>query len=69
MIQIWRLVLFLAFASWLQAAAYPAPNEGDFLARDFKFASGETMPELRLHYRSLGKPVKESNVCLTERRW
>jgi homoserine O-acetyltransferase len=41
-------------------AEYPAPNEGDFTARDFKFTSGETLPELRLHYRSLGKPVKDA---------
>ena len=42
------------------AAVYPAPNEDDFIARDFKFTSGETMPELRLHYRTLGKPVKDA---------
>ena len=42
------------------AADYPAPNENDFIARDFKFTSGETMPELRLHYRTLGKPVKDA---------
>jgi homoserine O-acetyltransferase len=51
------LALFLAAA---RAADYPAPNEGDFIARDFKFTSGETMPELRLHYRTLGKPVKDA---------
>ena len=42
------------------AADYPAPNEKDFIARDFKFTSGETMPELRLHYRTLGQPVKDA---------
>ena len=42
------------------AADYPAPNENDFIVRDFKFTSGETMPELRLHYRTLGKPVKDA---------
>ena len=42
------------------ASNYPAPNEGDFLLRDFKFASGETLPELRMHYRTLGKPVKDA---------
>src|ERR1700731_772231 len=40
-------------------AEYPAPTEGDFTIRDFKFASGETLPELRLHYRTLGKPEKD----------
>ena len=42
------------------AADYPAPVEGDFIAKDFRFASGETLPELRIHYRTLGKPQKDS---------
>jgi homoserine O-acetyltransferase/O-succinyltransferase len=33
-----------------------AISEGDFVVRDFHFASGETLPELRLHYRTLGTP-------------
>jgi homoserine acetyltransferase len=36
-------------------AAEPAVTEGDFVLRNFRFASGETLPELRLHYRTLGK--------------
>jgi homoserine O-acetyltransferase/O-succinyltransferase len=58
--RICKLIFCLAFSTCLRAADYPAPNEGDFSARDFKFASGETMPELRLHYRSLGKLVKDA---------
>lgn len=54
-----RLVLMLPFAL-LIAAGYPAPKEGDFTIRDFKFASGETLPELRLHYRTLGEPKKNA---------
>ena len=42
------------------AADYPAPVEGDFIAKDFRFTSGETLPELRIHYRTLGKPQKDS---------
>ena len=45
-------------ASIASAADYPTPTEGDFTIRDFKFQSGETLPELRLHYRTLGKPEK-----------
>jgi homoserine O-acetyltransferase len=41
------------------AAEYPVPVEGDFIARDFRFASGETLPELRIHYRTLGQPRKD----------
>ena len=54
-----RFVFLLAFSSALHAADYSPPTEGDFVARDFKFASGETLPELRVHYRTLGKPVKD----------
>lgn len=41
------------------AADYQAPVEGDYVIRDFKFASGETLPELKIHYRTIGKPVKD----------
>jgi homoserine O-acetyltransferase len=59
--RIGQFLLFLALTASLRAADYPAPHEGDFVARDFKFASGETLPELRLHYRSLGKPIKDAH--------
>jgi homoserine O-acetyltransferase/O-succinyltransferase len=37
-----------------RAADYPKPGEADFILKDFKFASGETLPALRIHYRFLG---------------
>jgi homoserine O-acetyltransferase len=43
----------------LAAADYPPPQSGDFVVRDFHFASGETLPELRLHYRTLGAPQRD----------
>jgi homoserine O-acetyltransferase/O-succinyltransferase len=53
--------LLLGFAaSFVFATEYPAPIEGDYTIRDFKFASGETLPELRLHYRTIGKPKKDA---------
>ena len=42
------------------AAAYPA-FEGDYVIRDFKFASGESLPELRIHYRTFGAPRADSH--------
>src|SRR6476620_9248234 len=48
----------LVVATALRAADYPAPAEGDYTIRDFKFGSGETLPELRIHYRTLGKAEK-----------
>jgi homoserine O-acetyltransferase/O-succinyltransferase len=53
-------LLSLFSASFVSAADYPAPTESDFTIRDFKFASGETLPELRLHYRTLGEPQKNA---------
>src|SRR5437773_3617965 len=54
------LSLSIFAASFALAADYPAPTEGDYTIRDFKFTSGETLPELRLHYRTLGKPEKDA---------
>ncbi|MGE0815190.1 MAG: alpha/beta fold hydrolase [Vicinamibacterales bacterium] len=39
-------------------ATFPAPVERDFVARDVRFDSGETAPEIRLHYRTIGEPRK-----------
>jgi len=47
-------------AGTLAAADYPTPTEGDYTIRDFKFASGETLPELRIHCRTLGKIDKDA---------
>ena len=46
-------------AAW--AADYPPPTEGDYTIRDFKFGSGETLPELKIHYRTLGKIDKDAH--------
>jgi homoserine acetyltransferase len=35
--------------------------EGDYVVKDFKFKSGETLPELKLHYRTIGTPTKDAN--------
>lgn len=43
-----------------QPASPPTPAEGDYLAPNFHFKSGETLPELRLHYMTLGKPERDS---------
>jgi homoserine O-acetyltransferase len=39
-----------------EAAEYPRPAEGDFILKDFKFASEENLAEVRIHYRTLGQP-------------
>lgn len=42
-------------------ANYPAPAEGDFLLKDFKFHSGETLAELRMHYLAFGEPRRDEH--------
>jgi homoserine O-acetyltransferase len=59
-IRIFVVLLLVAVASIASGADYPTPTEGDFTIRDFKFQSGETLPELRIHYRTLGKPEKDA---------
>jgi homoserine O-acetyltransferase len=54
-------VLILSFILQAQAGpVLPQPHEGDFVIKNFTFNSGETLPELRLHYRTLGTPQKDA---------
>ena len=42
-------------------SAPPAIREAHFVLRDFRFSSGETLPGLRIHYRTLGSPRRDSH--------
>ncbi|HMD60123.1 MAG TPA: hypothetical protein VKG78_01755, partial [Opitutaceae bacterium] len=58
-----KRTLSLCFAAGVlglaaRAADYPQPSEADYVIRDFRFASGESLPELRIHYRFLGRPER-----------
>jgi homoserine O-acetyltransferase len=46
------------------AADYPPPKEGSWVARDFRFQTGEVLPELRLHYTTVGAPTGEPVLIL-----
>jgi homoserine O-acetyltransferase len=46
------------------AAEFPAAKEGQWTARDFRFHTGEVMPELRLAYRTVGEPSGEPVLIL-----
>lgn len=48
-----------------QQSPKPTPTEGDYIAHDFHFKSGETLPELRLHYTTFGKPQKDASGKVT----
>lgn len=47
-----------------RAADYPAPQQGTWVARDFRFHTGEVMPELKLSYRTVGNPSGEPVLIL-----
>src|SRR5258707_5322563 len=46
------------------AADYPVPKEADWVARDFRFHTGETLPEVRLHYATVGASSGEPVLIL-----
>src|SRR5207245_4460674 len=56
--------IFLFIAIPAMAADYPAPKQGDWIAKNFKFHTGETMPELRLHYTTVGEPTGQPVLVL-----
>ncbi len=58
------IVLSVLFALGQDAPKYHA-TQGDFLAHDFNFHSGEKMEQLRLHYRTLGTPARDAGGHVT----
>ena len=59
------LSVIFAVTSFAAAAAdYPTPKQGDFIAHDFKFHSGEVMGELRLHYTTVGEATGQPVLVL-----
>ena len=62
------LLLLVITGPWAPASAQSAQlatQEGDYVARQFRFASGATLPELRLHYTTLGKPARDAAGHMT----
>src|ERR1700681_2385595 len=47
-----------------RAAHPPLPVEGEWLLNNFQFASGETLAELRIHYRTLGQPRRDERAVV-----
>src|SRR5579864_275925 len=58
------LAAIMLMSAGAMAADYPAPKQGEWIAKDFKFHTGETMPELRLHYTTVGEPTGEPVLVL-----
>ena len=67
MLTIHRAALGAAFcfaAITAIAADYPAPKEGSWVAKDFRFHTGQVLPELRLNYTTVGDPKGEPVLVL-----
>jgi homoserine O-acetyltransferase len=62
-LSIFGVVFFLTHLS-IWAADYPVPKDGDWVVRDFRFHTGEVLPELRLHYTTIGAPSGEPVLIL-----
>jgi homoserine O-acetyltransferase len=59
------LCVLLVLPGSKPAAEPPAPVAGDYLIRDFHFQSGETLPELRMHYLTFGSPRRNRDGQVT----
>ena len=56
--------MLLAALALLAAVPLPAVSEGDHVLRSFQFSSRESLPELRIHYRTLGKSNGRNAVLI-----
>jgi homoserine O-acetyltransferase len=56
----WPLLAPLVVWAQPPTPSYPNQVAGNFVVRNFKFHSGETLDELRLHYTTIGKPVRDA---------
>jgi homoserine O-acetyltransferase len=63
-ITLWALWVVALAAVPAAAADYPAPKEGTWIVRDFRFHTGDVLPELRLHYATVGAPTGEPVLIL-----
>jgi len=58
-------LLFVIASAPGGAASYPPPTAGDYALRNFRFQSGEVLPELKLHYQTLGAPKRDAKGQVT----
>ena len=57
-------LVFALYPVTAPAQNYPAPKQAEWIARDFKFHTGEVMPELRLNYTTVGNPSGQPVLVL-----
>lgn len=58
------MAMALTGAAGAAGADFPAPKSGTYLAKDFKFHTGEVLPEVKLAYKTIGDPANEPVLVL-----
>jgi homoserine O-acetyltransferase len=53
------VALFASLSAYAQTTHWPT-QDGNYVIKDFHFGSGESIPELKLHYLTLGKPHRNA---------
>lgn len=61
----WMAGAALALWAGLAGAQTPVPVEGDYRTREFALESGAVLPELTIHYRTLGTPARDTTGRIT----
>ena len=56
-----RISVSLLAAAFLNAAEPPKPAQGDFVIKNYQFRNGQSLPELKIHYRTHGQPRRDEN--------
>jgi len=64
LVQVAGILALMLTALPALAADPPAPKQGDWVVRDFRFHTGEVLPELRIHYTTVGAPTGEPVLIL-----
>lgn len=55
------MICMLAQASAAAAQALAAPERHDFIVKNFRFQNGDSLPEVRIHYRTAGTPIRDAS--------
>jgi homoserine O-acetyltransferase len=59
------LICLLGVASVAGAQALPAPARHDFIVKNFRLQSGESLPEVKIHYRTVGTALRDASGRIT----
>jgi homoserine O-acetyltransferase len=64
LLQAAALLAFALIPFNAHAQTYPALKQGEWIAKDFRFHTGDVMPELRIAYTTVGEPTGQPVLIL-----